>query len=394
MVFQPLVIATVMASTALAGTLGQRAEPLQFGCGTLANTGQMDTTQNLLKRQAGEPPDDNSLIQLDFVVHLCCQSGRGSGENGGGPGRGGCPPEGAIHKQVDITNQMFASANISFKLQKIAPVKGGCGSVGFGNFQRLQQQVHEGGMGTLNVVYTEISRGERAMGLCNILDTRSGDLGEQDGCGVAMNTLPGAKGDTMSKVTPHEIGHWLSLGHPFSENRQCGDGDGIEDTPPQMSPTMGCPNGRGGGQGVFGQAGSDGGCQPGANQNNIMDYSSCEKLSFSKGQKQRIRRAARFRKGLISLPGARGGRFGGSVVGDPKSGSGVGEDPNSVGDPKGGSVIVGEAPGSGSVVGMSSAESGDGPGIMLSKGPPGDVRNFALESQNGASESEYSGPIY
>ncbi|PHH74124.1 hypothetical protein CDD80_3304 [Ophiocordyceps camponoti-rufipedis] len=123
---------------------------------------------------------------------------------------------------------------------------------------------------------------------CSILSSTLGSIGDQrqasvEGHGFALT---------------HEIGHFLGLMHTFGDGSSpqgaCGEFDGFSDTAPQSAPTgQFCPNERNavsgsrspfpgsrspfpGSRSPFpGMAGDQGQCQctPGANANNIMDYS-------------------------------------------------------------------------------------------------------------------------
>ena len=80
----------------------------------------------------------------------------------------------------------------------------------------------------------------------------------------------------LGRTATHEVGHWLGLKHIWGLGITCRDSDDINDTPNQLSETLGCPDG------VVVS------CENGPNGNmwqNYMDYTddACMNL-FTKGQ--------------------------------------------------------------------------------------------------------------
>jgi hypothetical protein len=147
----------------------------------------------------------------------------------------------------------------------------------------MKQALKTGGDETLNVYSTS---GGAYLGyayLPEITDTAQAYL---DGVVIDWRTMPHVsnayvnefdEGDTLV----HEVGHWINLEHTFFG--QCNkSGDFVDDTPPQKSPSSGCPEGN---DTCPRQAGFD-------PVHNYMDYSDDDCITeFTAGQAQRMRDA-------------------------------------------------------------------------------------------------------
>ena len=107
-----------------------------------------------------------------------------------------------------------------------------------------------------------------------------------DGVVVDWKSLPGMglyPRFDLGFTATHEVGHWINLHHTF--NGGCNRwGDYVDDTPPQRTPTFGCPEGK--------DTCADAGLDP---IHNYMDYSDDPCYSeFTNGQAERMHDAWRY----------------------------------------------------------------------------------------------------
>ncbi len=193
-----------------------------------------------------------------------------------------------INAQVAVLNDGFGGgeggddSGFSFSLAGVTRTNNArwYASRSGGAEHEMKKALKRGDDGTLNVYTTS---GGNFLGwayLPEITDTAQAYL---DGIVIDWRTVPGAsdeyadrfdEGDTLT----HEAGHWLNLEHTFYGH--CNkNGDFVDDTPPQKSPSSGCPEGRDS-------------CtkQPGLDPiHNYMDYSDDDCITeFTPGQSQRM----------------------------------------------------------------------------------------------------------
>jgi hypothetical protein len=107
----------------------------------------------------------------------------------------------------------------------------------------MKQALKQGGPGDLNVYTTS---GNLYLGWAYFPSIVGSSQEYLDGVVMDYRSMPGGPyGDSYSLggTLTHEVGHWTGLAHTFEG--KCGNtGDMVADTPPERTPTGGCPAGK------------------------------------------------------------------------------------------------------------------------------------------------------
>lgn len=203
-------------------------------------------------------------------------------------------PDDVINEQMDVMNNSFALTGFRFELEKINFVNTDrWNGIDFGNSieRDMKSTLRMGDSATLNV-YIMPSLGW-LLGWATFpwdYDSRP----EMDGVVIGRGTLPGGSTAPFNEgaTLTHEVGHWMGLFHTF-QGGCFGDGDMVDDTPAQRSPTNGCP---------ISQNSCSNDPRPDA-VNNFMDYSDDACMTeFSQGQVVRMTSSFdTYRKSLSSI---------------------------------------------------------------------------------------------
>jgi hypothetical protein len=197
-----------------------------------------------------------------------------------------------IAAQIAVLNNTFAggeggsNTGFSFTLAGVTRTDNAgwfYSNPGGTNEHTMKRTLHSGGDNALNL-YSTTAGAYLGWAYLPDITTKPGQS-YLDGVVVDWESMPRTsdayKGEfDQGETATHEVGHWLNLEHTFYGGCSA-NGDFVADTPPEKTPTDGCP------------AGKDTCREPGLDPiHNYMDYSfdSCY-TEFTAGQTQRMRDA-------------------------------------------------------------------------------------------------------
>ncbi|OAL62908.1 metalloprotease [Trichophyton rubrum] len=241
------------------------------GCGAIPHKGfateLMEAMDNARASSFGNTTAANVTINTYF--HVITDGNKGQINND------------TLQKQIEVLNKDYSGTGFNFKLVGSERTNNAGWANGEDDFG-MKSSLRKGGYDTLNVYFVPMLR-QGLLGFCYFPAKNPGKRQLiMDGCVINSNTVPGGSAQNYDegRTTTHEVGHFMGLYHVFNENKgSCQqDGDMVDDTPVQSTPSSGCPKGK------------DSCPQQGVDSiHNFMDYSYDSCLTeFTPGQIQRM----------------------------------------------------------------------------------------------------------
>ncbi|EAU87488.2 metalloprotease [Coprinopsis cinerea okayama7 len=155
---------------------------------------------------------------------------------------GGNVPDSAIDEQMDVLNTAYQGTGLQFQLINVSRTVEPDWSAGALTDTPLSFEMkaalRKGGGADLNIWSCGGLLGYATFPV-NLTKEP-----EKDGVVIRFTTLPGGSSTNfnLGHTLTHEVGHWVGLYHVFEDHSCTGDGDEVDDTPPQSTSTSGCPD--------------------------------------------------------------------------------------------------------------------------------------------------------
>ncbi|KAG8683603.1 hypothetical protein FRC09_015969 [Ceratobasidium sp. 395] len=279
MVVFPLLLFLATFSQCLAvSILNERAEPVGRSCGSESGLDFIQAAEAhfaTAKLSEGKEPSCGGKLKVYWHV---IRAGTTLAE--------GNVPDSQIKASIKATNSHLSKTGLSLELAKIDrttnPTWFNYVAPRLPTNTAMKKLLRKGGAADLNI-YTVGFKGGPGKGLLGYATFPSSYAGNKtdDGVVIQYATLPGGTYPNYNegKTLTHELGHWLGLYHTFQGDSCKGPGDYVSDTPPEETPTAGCPKDKdtcpGGGKDPI---------------HNYMDYSYDACMNqFTPGQAKRIK---------------------------------------------------------------------------------------------------------
>jgi hypothetical protein len=255
----------------------------QRDCGTPNRPGLLDLLHLRLadsSMQRFATPFKNAIVEVYFHIIINSQ-------------KEGLVTTKTVLEQMDVLNKAYKVTNIQFELVQLDITINdrwyGLNLTSYDAHYEMKNALRKGGPEALNIYTTKLS----SLGYSTFPADVEGNK-VFDGVVVELTSLPGGSyvNYNLGMTVVHEVGHWCGLQHTFKGNDCEGEGDSVDDTPAQMSPTTGCPSDK-----VPDSCSN----HPGLDMiHNYMDYSvdSCID-TFTPGQIELMTASMRMYRGII-----------------------------------------------------------------------------------------------
>jgi len=207
-------------------------------CGVSISAQRVRDSEKRFRSHRLAPVPENATSTLDIYFHIVYA-------NETMPG--GYVSDERIRDQVDVMNRDYNATGVQWNLKSISRIKN---ADWFHNIApdskgetAMKGAYRKGTQSDLNV-YTLGFANEESSGLLGIatfpMDFASAP--KLDGVMLLHSTIPGSQSRQFSlgRTLVHESGHWTGLYHTFQGGCDS-PGDEIDDTPPQATPSKGCP---------------------------------------------------------------------------------------------------------------------------------------------------------
>jgi hypothetical protein len=227
----------VVCLSALLGAAAAQSAHAQLTCGTASPTpSQLAALKARLDQYVA--PSQLHPVTIPVVFHVIRPA----------IGADGDVPQQWIDDQIAVLNLCFSgtyggtSTFFTFVLQDtIRTTNPFWFEMDDNTTQEMQakQALHTGGPETLNFYSVDAPEG---IGGWSSFPEEYEALPWDDGVVVDYQTLPGGAipGYNLGRIGCHEVGHWLGLLHTFEGFSCTGDGDEVDDTPPELTFAFDC----------------------------------------------------------------------------------------------------------------------------------------------------------